>query len=505
LKESIGLVAGLVAFAVIAFLPAPEAMPREAQLTAALATWMAVWWVTEAVPVAATALLPLVLMPALGVMSAGAISAPYASRTNMLFLGGLMIAMAIQRWDLHRRIALSVVSALGTNLDRLVLGFMAATAGISMWISNAATTMMPLPIAMAVVDHVRRSNAEAGHALAPILMLAVAYSATVGGIATIVGTPPNAVFVGSFAQLFPDAQEIGFLQWMLVGVPIVLVTVPLVWLYLVKVAVRLSKFRVTTDADFLRTQLAALGPVSTPEKRLLVVFVATALLWMTRRSLEFGAFTLPGWSTMFSDPALIGDSTVAIGMASLLFALPAGDDERSRLLDWDTAVRLPWGVILLLGGGFAMAEAIRVSGLAVWIGGELAWVGQANPLVSIAVIALTISFVTEITTNTAITTIMMPVLAASAAAGGCDPLLLMIPCTLAASLCFMMPSGTAPNAIVFSGGELSVAFMARTGLPLNLLGVVVVVLITYFVAIPAFDISLDGTPSWAAEMGAGIP
>jgi sodium-dependent dicarboxylate transporter 2/3/5 len=468
LKESIGLVAGLVAFAVIAFLPAPEAMPREAQLTAALATWMAVWWVTEAVPVAATALLPLVLMPALGVMSAGAISAPYASRTNMLFLGGLMIAMAIQRWDLHRRIALSVVSALGTNLDRLVLGFMAATAGISMWISNAATTMMMLPIAMAVVDHVRRSNAEAGHALAPILMLAVAYSATVGGIATIVGTPPNAVFVGSFAQLFPDAQEIGFLQWML-------------------------------------AQLAALGPVSTPEKRLLVVFVATALLWMTRRSLEFGAFTLPGWSTMFSDPALIGDSTVAIGMASLLFALPAGDDERSRLLDWDTAVRLPWGVILLLGGGFAMAEAIRVSGLAVWIGGELAWVGQANPLVSIAVIALTISFVTEITTNTAITTIMMPVLAASAAAGGCDPLLLMIPCTLAASLCFMMPSGTAPNAIVFSGGELSVAFMARTGLPLNLLGVVVVVLITYFVAIPAFDISLDGTPSWAAEMGAGIP
>jgi len=505
LKQTIGLVVGLLAFVLIAILPTPDSMPREAQLTAALALWMACWWITEAVPVAATALLPLAVMPLLGVMSAAQISAPYASRTNMLFLGGLMIATAIQRWDLHRRIALSVVSALGTNLERLVLGFMASTAAISMWISNAATTMMMLPIALAVVDHVRRSDREAGTALAPVLLLAIAYSATLGGIGTIVGTPPNAVFVGSFSQIFPDAPEIGFLQWMIVGVPIVLITVPLVWLYLVKVAGRLSRFEVSADPEFLHAQLAQLGPLRAPEKRLLAIFVTTALLWMTRRSLDFGAFTLPGWSDLFPNPGLIGDSTVAIAMASLLFALPAGDADRSRLLDWASAVRLPWGVILLLGGGFAMAEAIRVSGLAGWIGDELSWVGQADPLVSIAVIALTISFVTEITTNTAITTIMMPVLAASAAAGGCDPLLLMIPCTLAASMCFMMPSGTAPNAIVFSGGELSVAFMARTGLPLNIIGVLVVILVTYFIAIPVFDISLDATPPWAQELTRPTP
>ena len=496
----IGLVAGVAVFALLVLAPAPAGMERPAQLTAAVAALMAVWWLTEAVPVAATAMVPMVVLPLAGVMSAAAISAPYASKTNMLFLGGLMIATALERWNLHRRIALGVVSMFGSNPSRMVLGFMTATSVVSMWISNSATTMMMLPIAMAVVDQVSSDDADSGDELAPVLLLAVAYSATIGGLGTIVGTPPNAVFVGAFERLFPAAPEIGFLQWMLVGVPIVVIMIPVAWLYLVRVASNVARTTVSADADMIRRQLAALGPMGAAEKRVLALFATTALLWMFRRTLDLGGLTIPGWSSLLPDPGMVGDSTVAIAMALLLFVVPAGDGEGSRLLTWEWAVRLPWGVIVLLGGGFALAEAIRVSGLAEWIGSRLVWVGSAPPLLSIAAIALSISFLTEITTNTAITTIMMPVLAASAVAGGCDPLLLMVPCTLAASLCFMMPSGTAPNAIVFSGGRLTVAYMARTGIGLNLIAVLVVVAFTWFVAVPVLDISLDQTPTWAASV-----
>jgi len=498
--KRIGLIAGVVVFVAIVCAPPPAGMTPAARTTAAATLLMALWWLTEAVPVAATALIPLVLLPPLGVLGAAEISAPYASETNMLFLGGLMIATALERWNLHRRIALNVVSLFGNDLSKLVLGFMVGTAAISAWISNSATTMMMLPIGLAVADHIGHDNPRAGREAAPVLMLAIAYSATIGGIATIVGTPPNAVFVGAFAQLFPSAPGIGFLRWMLVGVPIVIVVIPLAWLYLVHVASGLARHSIKTDPDAIAGQLDALGPMRTPEKRVLIVFATTALLWMFRRPLELGALTLPGWSSLLPEPTMVGDSTVAIAMALVLFMLPAGDGSRERLLTWEAAVKLPWGVIVLLGGGFALAEAIRVSGLAQWIGAALSWVGSVPPLVSIVSIALAISFLTEVTTNTAITTIMMPVLAASAAAGGCDPLLLMLPCTLAASLCFMLPSGTAPNAIVFSGGRLTVSYMARTGIGLNLIAVVVVSIATYVLAVPVFGISLDGAPGWATSL-----
>lgn len=497
MAKYLGLAAGIAIFAAIAMLPDVAAMSRDSRLTAAVTLLMATWWLTEAVPVAATALVPMVLFPLLGIVSAADISAPYASKTNMLFLGGLMIATALERWNLHHRLALHVVSLFGTALSHLVLGFMVATAGISMWISNSATTMMMLPIALAVCKHISDENAEAGVELTPVLMLAVAYSATIGGVGTIVGTPPNAVFVGALAQLFPDAPEIGFLQWMFVGVPLVIVLIPVAWLYLVRVASCLSRRDSTAAPSVVHDQLVALGPMRPPEKRVLVVFTITAALWMFRRSLDLGSLTIPGWASLLPQPLAVGDSTVAITMALLLFIMPAGDGNNSRLLDWQSAARLPWGVIVLLGGGFALAEAIRSSGLAADIGTALAWVGSAPPLLSIGVVTLVISLATEITTNTAITTIMMPVLAASAVAGGCDPLLLMIPCTLAASLCFMMPSGTAPNAIVFSGGHLSVAFMARTGIGLNMIAVVVVVAVTHVIALPVFDIAVARLPSWA--------
>ena len=458
---------------------------------------MAVWWLTEALPVSATALVPIAVLPLLGVMPAASITAPYASKTNFLFLGGLIIATALQRWNLHRRIALRIISAFGTTVRGLVLGFMVATATISAWISNSAVTMMMLPIALAVLDHFETANPQSSDELGKVLMLAVAYSATIGGMATIVGTPPNAVFVGALPALFPEAPEIGFLQWMLVGVPLVAVMIPLAWLYLVRVASSIGQDEARVDRSAVADELDRLGEISVPERRVLVMFAATALLWMFRRNLDLGAFVIPGWSSLLPDPSMVGDSTVAIGMALLLFALPAGDGKGSRLLDWETAVKLPWGVIVLLGGGFALAHAIRESGLADWIGSGRGWVGAAPALVSIIAIATIISFVTEITTNTAITTIMMPILAASAVTGGCDPLLLMLPCTMAASLCFMMPSGTAPNAIVFSGGRLTVAYMARTGFLLNLLAILLVTGTFYFIAIPVFGIGLESAPAWS--------
>jgi sodium-dependent dicarboxylate transporter 2/3/5 len=501
MRARIGLGVGITLFALICLLPAPQGMDRSAQLTAATAVLMAAWWLTEAVPVAATALVPMVILPIAGVLSAAEVSAPYANKTNMLFLGGLMIATAVERWHLHRRIALHVIARFGSRPDALVLGFMTGTGLISMWISNSATTMMMLPIALAVCDHVTRDSPDVGECLAPVLLLAVAYSATIGGVATIVGTPPNAVFVGAFEQLFPDGPEIGFLQWMLVGVPLAVVLIPLAWLYLVRVASPLARMRHAADAA-IGDQLAELGPMSVPEKRVLKVFTCTALLWMFRRPLDLGFVVLPGWSGLAPEPSMIGDSTVAMTMALLLFVLPAGDEDGSRLLSWKAAVKLPWGVIVLLGGGFALAEAIRASGLAAWVGGQLTWVGAASPIASILVITLTVSFMTEVTTNTAITTIMMPVLAAAAVSGGTDPLLLMLPCTLAASLCFMLPSGTAPNAIVFSGGRLTVAYMARTGLGLNLAAVCVVVVVSYVLAVQVFGISLDGAPHWAVAASA---
>lgn len=460
---------------------------------------MATWWLTEALPVAATAMVPLVVLPLCGVMSAAATAAPYASKTNFLFLGGLIIATAVARWDLHRRIALIIILKFGTTPSHLVLGFMTATALISAWISNSAVTMMMLPIAIAVLDHFERDDPALVRSLGPVLLLAIAFSATIGGMATIVGTPPNAVFVGALAQLFPEAPPVGFLQWMLVGVPLACLMVPLAWLWLVYGASKLGRQASKLDRNILLNQLEELGPVSPPERRVLAVFVATALLWMFRRPIEIGALVMPGWSMLLPTPSMAGDSTVAIAMALVLFALPAGDERGSRLLDWESASKLPWGVIVLLGGGFALAAAINSSGLALWLGDLLSWAGSRPGLMGVFLLCLIVSFVTEVTTNTAITTILMPVLAATAVAGHFDPRILMVPCTLAASLCFMMPSGTAPNAIVFSDGRLSVATMARAGLPLNLMAVVLVTLVVWVVALPVFAISLGAIPAWMAS------
>ena len=493
----VGLVGGLLAFLAIGLLPGPASLPVAAQWSAAVGVLMATWWLTEALPPAVTALVPIVLLPLTGAMAADDITRSYASETNLLFLGGLMIASAVERWGLHRRMALWIVWKFGRSPAGLVFGFMAATGLISAWISNAATTMMMLPIATAVLAHFRKDNPELELELAPPLLLSIAHAATIGGLATIVGTPPNAVFVGQMARLFPEAPPIGFLQWMMVGVPVTLLLLPLTWLYLVRFASPLWHRRVELDRRAIAQQRAALGARTVAETRVMLVFAGAALLWMLRSPIETGAFSFPGWSGLLAQPKFAGDSTVAVGMALLLFLIPSGARRGERLLDWKTAAGIPWGVLVLLGGGFALADATRATGLATWIGTGLGGIEGVSAFTKVAVLCLCITFLTEVMTNTALATIMMPVLAASAVASHTDPLLLMLPCTLSASLGFMMPSGTAPNAIVFSTGHLTVRYMARVGFALNLLSIVVVTLATFALAGPAFGISLGSLPGWA--------
>ena len=316
-RSRLGLAAGILTAGVLLWLPLPDGMSEAGRRTAAVTTLMAVWWVSEAIPIAATALLPIFAFPLLGISSVRDACAPYADPTNIFFLGGLMIAAAVERWGLHRRLALHVMRRLGGSPRRLVLGFMTATAAISMWTSNAATTMMMLPIALAVIEHFESRRFDTRPAFAPALMLAVAYAANIGGVGTLVGTPPNVIFAGSFARLFPEAPPIGFATWMMVGTPIAILMTPLAWLFLTRVAFRVPATVASGDAVLGRT-LADLGPITTPERRVMIAFVSTAFLWVFRADLDVGIVTIPGWTNVLPDPRAVDDTVIAVAMATLL-------------------------------------------------------------------------------------------------------------------------------------------------------------------------------------------
>lgn len=481
---------------------------------AATTALVACWWIFVAIPIPATSLLPLVLFPAVGVMSVRGAAIPYANSNVFLFMGGFIIALGIQRWGLHRRIALHIVRIIGTGRATIVLGFMLASAVLSMWISNTATTMMMLPIGLAVIGalselekqepHQRREN------FAAAIMLGIAYAASVGGVATPIGTPPNISFHGQLAQLFPNAPEISFGQWMLVFVPLVVVFLPVVWLLLTRVTCRVSTRPLTAGRQIVRKHVSQLGPMRGPEIAMLVIFAATALLWMTRK-IPVGEADY-GWAAMLERllspddgglhrfrASFINDATVAVGMAVLLFAIPAGRDgsgRRQRLMNWETAVRLPWGILLLFGGGFSLAAALQASGLSAWLGEVFAGLGITSPPLLVMGTCLLLTFLTEITSNTATTEVMLPIVANASIAMGTNPLLLMLPATISASCAFMLPVATPPNAIVFGSGQVSMGRMVRTGIILNLIGVVLITLVIYFVARPLLGIRLDALPTW---------
>jgi len=448
---------------------------------AAIAALMAVWWLTEAIPIAATALLPLVLYPLLKIPPGGDIAKTYGDPLVFLFLGGFLIALAIEESDLHRRVALLIVSAVGDNPRRVVLGFMLATALLSMWISNTATTMMILPIALSVIA---RSDEQAGddrfkRRFAVALLLGVAYSASIGGTATLVGTPPNLSFKVIFEEMFPAAPPVSFFGWMRLAVPFSFAMLVAAWLLLVFVLFRLGGESFLGGRLVAREQLRDLGPVKAAEWRMLAIFLTTAALWTFREPVAgWGWAPALGVDKLFDGTKLCNDGTVAIAMALLCFIVPAGGGDRRPLLAWETTRRVPWGILLLFGGGLALARGMETTGLAVFLGNALA--GELSGLPVLGMVAVTVigmMLLTELTSNLASVTMLLPVFGTTAVGLNIDPRLLMVPATLAASCAFMLPVATAPNAIVYGSGRIRMGDMIRAGCSLNAIGVGVVLLV----------------------------
>lgn len=472
---TVGVVLGPLLAAATLWLGA-DLSPPSAGRMAAVAVLMATWWITEAVPLAATALLPLALFPLLGITSTREVAPEYVNSTIFLFVGGFLIALAMQRWGLHRRIAVGILLAIGGGPARIVLGFMVASAFLSMWISNTATAIMMVPIGLAVVLRLEERHGRGTTGPFTLsLMLGIAYGCSLGGMATLVGTPPNLVFARIYEISFPDATPVAFGSWLVMALPISAVLLTIVWLLLVRVFCR-APAELDVDREVLVRERSTLGPVSFEERVVLAVFAATAVLWVFRADLVLGVATVPGWSRLLPHPGLVDDATVAIAMASLLFLVPvrsAGSDLR-RVLELDVFAEIPWHIVLLFGGGFALAAGFEASGLSERVGGGLAGLEGAPVPAVIATVCAGLTFLTELTSNTATTNMILPILASLATAIQVDPRLLMIPATLSASCAFMMPVATPPNAIVFGSGRVRIADMARIGLAVNLIGVVVI-------------------------------
>ena len=497
-RQLVGLFLGLGVFLLFLLLPPPAGMEAKAWRMAAVTTLMAVWWVSEAVHPSVTALVPLAVFPFLHILTPQQVSQAYADHVIFLFLGGFVIALAIEKSHLHYRIALQVLNRVGASPQSLTLGIMVTTAAISMWVSNVATTLIMLPIALAILEHAASQGYDTKKGFGTALMLMIAYGASIGGVGTPVGTPPNVIFLGAFSKLFPEAPPIGFLQWMLFGVPVVVLLTFVTWAYLTYFVFPYHAEGWQADKRFIRTRLQALGPMSGDEKKVALLGATTALLWIFRADLPLGGMTLPGWSGLLPPPVTIQDSTVAMVMALLLFFIPANRQNGKFLMDWETAERLPWGVLILLGGGLALAEGVEKTGLASWLGSQISSLGRLSPLGVIFFVTLLTAWVTEFASNTATTTLMMPILAATAPAMGMDPLLLMVPATFAASICnFMLPSATGPNAIVFTSGHVTVPQMVRAGIGLDLIGALFLTILVYLVGVFVFGISLDTSPPWA--------
>lgn len=496
-RQRIGLFVGVGVLIGFLLLPPPPEMSLGAWRTAAVAMLMAVWWVTEAVHLTVTAFVPLVLFPTLNVLSAQQVSSVYANQVVFLFFGAFFIALAMEQWGLHHRVALLILSRIGRSPSLLILGFLSTTALLSMWISNTAATVIMLPIALAIIEHAATQGYDTRQGFGMALMLGLAYSASIGGVGTPVGTPPNVVFLGAFSTLFPDGPSIGFFRWMLFGVPTAGLMILWTWVYLVYLFFRVPTTGWQEDRAFLARQLEELGPMRSAERRVLLVALTTALLWIFRENLNLGVVTIPGWANLFPDPSSVQDSTVAMFMATLLFLIPTGQEKGTFLLDQTIFERIPWGILVLLGGSLALAEGVGSSGLAEWIGSRLTFLRHVSPFVAILAVCVLMVGLTQVTSNTATTTLMMPVLAATASGLNADPLLLMIPATFAASFAFMLPTATAPNAIIFASGYVTLPQMFWAGAGLNLTSVVVLTFLLYVIGIPVFGISLTSLPVWA--------
>lgn len=462
------LVLGPLLFIILYLLGNPAGMPQAAYAVLCVTIWMALWWVTEAVPIAVTALLPVILFPLLGVMDLGATTASYGDKYVFLYLGGFFLAVAIEKWNLHKRIALNIIWLIGTNINFIILGFMMATAFLSMWISNTATAVMMLPIGAAIISQlknnpetVQNENVLFGKAL----MLAIAYSASIGGIATLIGTPPNLVLAGIVQEIY--GIEITFLQWFKLGFPVSVILLFICWKYLTVFEFNFKQKKFPGGKAEIQIQLQKLGKMGRQEATVLTVFVFTAFFWITR-SFLISPF-LPE----------VDDTIIAMTAGIILFILPAGNND-NRILHWEEAVRIPWGILLLFGGGMALAKAFGDTGLAIWIGEQLTDLKNLPVFLILLILIAAVNFLTEVTSNLATTAMLLPILAPMALGLGIHPYLLLVAATLAASCAFMLPVATPPNAVVFGAGYLKIIDMTKAGIWMNLFSILLITLIIYY-------------------------
>ena len=496
-SKFIGFILGLFVFLFVLLIPASEQLGMTGKSAGAVALLMAIWWIAEVIPIYITALLPLALFPVLGVLEAGATARNYGNKYVFLLLGGFFIAKAFEVHNLHQRLALITIRVLGTSRRLIILSFMVATALLSMWIANVSVALIMLPIALALISKVPENEKNDKFGLA--IMLSIAYAASIGGTGTLIGTPPNLIFVGIVEKLFPGAPEISFLQWMLIGVPLVAVFLPVTWFYLIKYFGIKGKF--PGSKEIINQELHSLGKISTAEKRILIIFILTALAWVFRKDFQFNDFVIHGWASLLGIDHLVHDSTVAIIAAILMFLTPSGNNSNGKnseirhILDWKSASQVPWGVVLIVGGGYALADGFTKTGLAEWMGMKLTLVANLPTLPLIIVVIIILSTLTEITSNTATTNIFLPILATMAIASQIHPFLIMIPGTIACSCAFMLPSGTGPNTVIFGSGLVSIPQMARCGIGLNIIGVIIITLIIYLIGFSVFHFSA-GTAGW---------
>ncbi len=453
---------------------------QNAEVVAVIAILMSILWISEAIPLAVTSLIPLILFPLTSTISAGEISQAYINSTIFLFLGGFIIAIAMERWNLHKRIAINVINVVGLSPAKLIFGFILSASFISMWISNTATAVMLLPIGLAVVNKIEEEiGKDKVSKFAIALMLGIAYSCSIGGITTPIGTPPNLVFQRIYKLYFPNNTEIYFGDWMKFALPITISMLIFIWLLLTRILFKVDS-DIIISSDIIKYEKSKIGRISYEEKIVLIVFILTSLLWIFRADLDLGFFTVPGWSKLFFKSEFIDDGTVAIIMATLLFILPVKnkDSDYSFILDHTAISKIPWDVILLFGGGFALAEGFVDSKLSELIGKQFITLKNVDIIYLIAAICFVLTFLTELTSNTATAQILLPILAALSKELQINPLIFMIPATISSSFAFMLPVATPPNAIVFSSRRLKIIDMAKTGIIINIVGIIVV---TFFV------------------------
>lgn len=491
LAQKIGLFLGPALFLLVLIVPTPAGMTPVAKSVLAAAVWIATWWITEAIPIPATSLLPIILFPLLGVQDVKSTTASYGDSTVFLFMGGFFIAAAMERWNLHRRIALNIIKLVGTGPKTIILGFMVATAFLSMWISNTATAMMMMPIGLAVIVQVALLLKQQGLDIdtspgrfnfGTALMLGIAYAASIGGVATIIGTPPNGIFVGVAKEMW--GQDISFASWLAYGIPLAAVTLIFAWWYLTTVAYPVRIKELPGGMKVINDEINKLGPISRAEAQVGAVFILVALLWIS------SSFILKQYIPM------INDATISIIGALLLFLLPVNLARGQFVLDWESALKIPWGILLLFGGGISLAGGFKNSGLAEWIATRLASLEGASMLVIVLAVTTMAIFLTEITSNTATATMLMPVMASMGIAMGIHPYALMITAAIACSYAFMLPVATPPNAVVFGTGYVTIPQMAKAGFALNIFGALAITALTLYYLPVVWGIGFNTIPAW---------